>query len=150
MALPDAVTTGLINIGNTPATGEALRNAVGAADDGIADATFVSISADVADVVTVTIQLLKEDGTDIDERQAVLLVLFDEATADNIYSSTDVWGAGTDGTVVEIGTGVGLGVCEADGDLDVAITHAGADIAFLAVVTAGGKLIISTQLTWDA
>lgn len=150
MALPDAVTAGLMNIGTTPAVVEALKNSVGAADDGIAGATF-TVSGDVGDAVTVNVQLLKENGDDLDSKQSVLFILFDDANGDTIFTAPSSWDTNTDGTVVELANGSAIGICEADGDIDPRVTLLpGSDQAFLGILTTSGKLIISPALDWIA
>lgn len=116
------------------------------------DAGF-TIGAEVANVITVAVQL-KSDKNQVDmaARRAVMAYLSDDANGDSIVATAPDGGvaAGTDGVVQQLVTGkVMLLVSEADGDIDVAITHAGgAKTVRLVLIMPSGRLVVSGAITF--
>lgn len=117
------------------------------------DASFV-VGAEAANTINVAIQL-KDDktGLDLAARAAAGMYLSDDADGDSI-AATAPSGAvaiGTDGILHDTGGGskkVFLLVSEADGDIDVNITEAGAKTFYLVLVMPNGRLVPSGAITF--
>ena len=118
-----------------------------------AEATF-SIGAEAADVITVAVQLNNAHGLALDGKYVVDVYLSDNSDGDGVVATAASGGiaAGTDGALLAtVVTGkVAKMQCEADGDLDVAITHSGAKTCYLVVVTGAGKTLVSDAITFAA
>jgi sporulation protein YlmC with PRC-barrel domain len=118
----------------------------------IGDVSFV-VGVDVGNVVNVALQLKDHQGKDLAIRGSVEAYLSDDANGDSIIATAH------SGTVV-IGTdGVALVreakkqfrlISEADGDIDLNITEAGAKVAYLVVVLPDGTLKVSGAITHGA
>ena len=116
-------------------------------NDPVGDASF-SIAAEANDVIVVSVQLKTEAGVDIAHRACVRGYLSGDANGDSLTGATisgDVT-AGTDGLVLNSGGDskkIFDLVSEADGDIDLSITHTGNDNMYLVLVMPNGKLVAS-------
>lgn len=135
-ALPDGVTS-------TPA--ELNLN-----DGQVADADF-TIGADAGTTIAVAIQLLDAAGDDMATRACIPWYLSSDANGDAIASATSGGIAiGTDGLLIEWTANVaGMVTSEADGDIDVVLTEAGAGTWYLVLVMPNGKLVVSGAITFS-
>jgi len=121
----------------------------GAGDTGNATVENVvfTVGAEAANVITVSCQLKDGAGNDIAEKVALVLFLSDASTGTDITGTAANGGiaAGTDGSVLfSMTTGKSaLFQCEADGDLDVAITHTGTNDYYLVAVLPSGRQVVS-------
>lgn len=123
--------------------------------DGAANgaATFV-IGAEAGDVINVGIQLRDPTPADIAMRQSVFAYLSDDVNGDSIVEAAPDggWAIGTDGLLIPVVAGKAARlVSEADGDIDINITHAaGAKTCYLVIVHPSGKLTVSSAITFAA
>lgn len=132
----------------TTISGARARNLVSSVD--------FTVGAEAADVINVAIQLKGEgtpgvQGADLDESAAVLAYLSDDSDGSSLAATAPSGGIaiGTDGLAIEhIADKAFLLVSEADGDIDLDITEAGADTWHLVVVLPNGDLAISDAITF--
>lgn len=117
----------------------------------VGHATF-TIGTEASNVITVAVQLQDERRRDVAQRCEVGWRILQDANGDAYVTTAPDGGvaAGTDGAVLTTVTGkAGLAVSEADGDIDIAITHAaGAKTVYLGIVLPDGSLVISTAITF--
>lgn len=112
-----------------------------------------TIGAEAADVITVACQFKNADGTDCTSPVVVQQYLATSATGQALSTApSGGTAAGTDGTflVEDVAQLVWTAVSEADGDLDVAITEAGAYTTFLITVLPCGTISASSAITFAA
>jgi len=119
------------------------------AGSGVCDATF-SIGAEINDEILVSIQCLDSLGNDVARKQYVKVLLLDDRNGDAFASEDYGISFGSDGAAVEGAANVAECLCEADGDIDLKLTIAGAATCYVAVVCEGGKLAISPLVTHAA
>lgn len=103
--------------------------------------------------INVAIQLNKADGNPAAMRQVMLAYLSDDANGDSIVAAAPSggWAIGTDGLLIPIVAGkAAFLVSEADGDIDVTITEAGAKTCYLILVHPSGKISSSNAITFAA
>ena len=120
-----------------------------------------TIGEEIADAIIVTIQLKGPAGVDLQVRASVLAYLSDDAYGDSVVA-TEPSGAvaiGTDGLLIPILTGVSASelaktifqlTSEADGDIDISITEAGAKTLYLVLVMPDGRLVVSDAIIFAA
>lgn len=117
---------------------------------GIANMTF-TVGTEATNAIVVACQALDEFGNVLTERCAVTLLLLADANGDAFNTENYTIAAGTDGALQElVADKVLLGITEADGDLDVSLTLAGAGTSYLACVLPSGRLVISGAITHAA
>lgn len=127
-----------------------------AAADGVANGapTFVVGIETGGNVINVSIQLKDAAGGDVGTRQGVFAYLSDDANGDSIVATApdSGWAIGTDGLLIPVvASKAAYLVGEADGDIDVNITHAGgAKTCYLILVLPNGKLAASGAITFAA
>lgn len=113
-----------------------------------------TVGAEAANVINVAIQLQGADDVDIDGKAAVQMYLSSDSAGVTIEGSgPDSWAIGTDGIFIANGGDSlisGLLVSEADGDIDMNLTHAGADTFYMNVITPDGAVHTSGAITFDA
>jgi hypothetical protein len=118
----------------------------------IANATFPTIGAEIANVITVAVQLKSDQGTDLAVRGSVQWYLSDDAAGDVLVATAPDGGVagGTDGWTSPTVTGKrGQSVSENDGDIDIAITHAaGAKTVYLNIILPDGTIKTSPAITF--
>lgn len=111
-----------------------------------------TIGAEASNVKTVAVQLKDVNTTDLAIRGRVEWFLSDDANGDSLVATAVDGGvaAGTDGWVSSDVTGKrGVAVSEADGDIDIAITHAaGAKTVYLGIVLPDGTIVMSGAVTF--
>lgn len=121
-------------------------------DNTYLDDVGFTIGAETANVITVACQLKKPGGVAADRRLSVKWFLADDANGDTLVATAPDGGvaAGTNGWVSQTVIGKrGAAVSEANGRLDVAVTHAaGAKTVYLGVVLPDGTLKMSGALTF--
>jgi hypothetical protein len=121
----------------------------------VSSAAF-TIGAQAGDVINVGIQLKGEgaagaQGADVNQSLAVLAYLSDNDDGSSIAGTAPSGGiaVGTDGLAVEaIADKLFLLVSEADGDIDLDITEAGADTWHLVLILPNGELAVSGAITF--
>ncbi len=121
-------------------------------DNQVASVTFV-VGADVGDDVNVALQFKDAAGADMATPVAVPWYFSSDALGLDPLTVAHDGGTviGTDGALIESVVNLsGLMISEADGDLDIDVTDAGAFTAHLVVVLPTGELAISAVLTHDA
>lgn len=114
------------------------------------DAAIV-VGAEITNVIPVTIQLNDGGGTALAVRAAVHAYLSDDANGDSIVTTAPSggWAIGTDGLLIPmVANKAAVLVSEADGDIDLAITEAGAKTCYLVLVMPDGRLIVSDAITF--
>lgn len=119
---------------------------------GYVDAT-ITVVGEVSNEVDVTIQLTDANGDDLAVRGSVFAYLSDDANGDAIVVTAPDggWAIDTDGLLIPVVAGkAAVLVSEADGDIALTITEAGAKTAYLIIVLPEGRLVASTVLTWTA
>lgn len=113
-----------------------------------------SVGTEAADVIKVTIQLKDADGADLAVRGSLFGYLSDDANGDSIVASAPSggWAIATDGLLIPlIASKAAQFVSEADGDIDVNITHATTSkTVYLVFVLPNGKLAVSPAITFAA
>lgn len=103
--------------------------------------------------INVAIQLNKADGNPAAMRESVFAYLSDDANGDSIAATAPSggWAIGTDGLLIPVVAGkAAVLVSEADGDIDITITEAGAATWYLILVLPSGKLAASGAITFAA
>lgn len=114
-------------------------------------AASFAIGTEQANAITVTVQLSdRRNGGDMSERVGVAWYLSSDANGDAIATAPSSGIAiGTDGLLIEWTANVaGFAVSEADGDIDVVLTEAGAGTWYLVLVMPDGKLYPSGAITF--
>lgn len=119
-----------------------------------ATASF-TIGTEAANVINVGIQLKDGLGQDLNHRCGLKMYLSSDANGDTIEGSgPDSWAIGTDGILLKDGGDSlisGILISESDGDIDLNMTHVGADTFYLNLVMPGtGKVVTSVAITFDA
>lgn len=112
-----------------------------------------TIGTESADAITVSIQLKDAAGADLAVRGSVFAYLSDDANGDSITGTAPSGGVavGTDGLAIPVVAGKAWQlVSEADGDIDLVITEAGADTWRLVLVVPDGRLAVSGAITFAA
>jgi hypothetical protein len=116
-------------------------------------ATF-TIGAEATNAITVAVQVKDGANADLATRTALKLFLSDDANGDSVVATAPDGGmaAGTDGWLATLVTGkIALVGTEADGDLDVVITHAaGAKTLYVGLIMPTGKIVMSSAVTFAA
>lgn len=115
-------------------------------------ASFV-IGAEAANVKNVAVQLKTNRGADVAERCAAVAWLSSDVNGDTVHATAPDGGVaiGTDGTILVAHTAskVFTILSEADGDIDVNITHAaGAYTCYLNVLLPDGSKVTSGAITF--
>jgi hypothetical protein len=121
-----------------------------ATNEPVGGATF-SVGTEGTDAIIVGVQLKTEAGVDIAHRGVVHAYLSDDANGDSLVASAPSGGVaiGTDGLAIPlVANKAFLLTSEADGDIDLSITEAGAKTCYLAVVLPNGKLTVSGAITF--
>jgi hypothetical protein len=111
----------------------------------------IAVGAQAGDVINVAIQLKDSAGADLAVRGSVLAYLSDDAGGDSIAGTAPSGGVavGTDGLAIPLVAGKAFQlVSEADGDIDLDITEAGADTWYLILVMPDGRLVASGAITF--
>ena len=136
---------------------EELQDAVGEIQDaaeelqGLQLDAEITVGAEDANAIPVTIQLKDGLGDDLAVRGAVHAYLSDDANGDSIAATapSSGWAIGTDGLLIPlVANKAALLVSEEDGDIDLAITEAGAATWYLVLVMPDGRLIVSDAITF--
>ena len=111
-----------------------------------------TVGTEAANVINVAVQLKSHDGSDIAYRAGMPIYLSSDANGDTIEGSgPDSWAIGTDGILLPDGGDSlisGVVISESDGDIDINMTHAGADTFYLNVVV-DGVVYTSGAITFD-
>ena len=118
-------------------------------DNKVGGAT-ITVGADAGTTITVTIQLNDASGNEIAARAALWAYFSDDANGDSIAGTGPTSIAiAADGVWQEVITDkAGWLVSEADGDISLTITEAGADVWYLVLVMPDGSLVVSDALTF--
>jgi hypothetical protein len=115
------------------------------------DASFV-IGSEASNVINVGVQLKDADGADLAVRGSIFAYLSDDANGDSVVANAPDGGIviGTDGLSIPVVAGKAFQLTsEADGDIDLNITHAaGAKTCYLVLRLPNGKLKASTAITF--
>lgn len=111
-------------------------------------ATF-TVGSEATDVITVAVQVNDITGTALTSRAMVFGYLASDANGDTVATATSGGlAAGTDGTLIEVVNNVAFhAITEADGDLDVAITHNSTGTYYL-VLNIAGRMYVSGAITF--
>ena len=109
-----------------------------------------SIAAELADSITVSLQLQDANGRDLAVRGSVQAYLSDDANGDSVTATApDTVAGGTDGIVMEsISNKLMTLVSEADGDIDIAIGENAATTWYLVVILPDGSLAVSGAIAF--
>jgi hypothetical protein len=117
----------------------------------IGNATF-AIGAETANVITVAVQLQDARRRNLATRTQVRWAIFADANGDAFIATAPDGGvaAGTNGAILQTVTGkYGVATVEANGRLDVAITHAaGAKTVYLGIELPDGSYVVSSAITF--
>jgi len=118
----------------------------------VASASIV-VGAEAANVINVAVQLKSADGKDVAYRAGMGFYLSSDADGDTIEASgPDSWAIGTDGILLPDGGDSlisGVVISEVDGDIDIDMTHSGADTFYLNLLV-DGEVYTSDAITFDA
>ena len=109
------------------------------------------IGAEGSNAINVGIQLKDSVGVDLAVRGSIRAYLSDDAAGDSIAGTAPSGGVviGTDGVLIPIVAGKAFElVSEADGDIDITITEAGADTWYLILIMPDGRLVASGAITF--
>jgi hypothetical protein len=119
----------------------------------VASITF-TVGTESANVINVAMQLKNAAGTDLAVRAAVPFYLSSDSTGDALEGSgPDSWAIGTDGILIKNGGDSlisGLLISEADGDIDLSLTHSGVDTFYINAILPNGRISTSGAITFDA
>lgn len=110
------------------------------------DVSFV-VGAEGTNTINIAVQF-KHDGSDISQRVVCVYWLSSDATGDTVASDPGTTAIGTDGTILAepVDDLVGIAVSEADGDLDLTITHSGTSGFYLNVSPLGSGLVFTSPI----
>jgi hypothetical protein len=110
----------------------------------------ITVGAEDADAIAVTIQLEDANGDDMATSAAVYGYLSDNDDGSTLAGTApDTVAIGTDGLEIElVSKKAFLLVSESDGDIDLAIGENGADTWYLVLVMPDGSLVISDAITF--
>lgn len=114
-------------------------------------APTIVVGTQAGNDINVTVQLKDSDG-DLAVRGSLFAYLSDDANGDSIAGTAPSGGMaiGTDGLLIPDVTGKSARlVSEADGDIDITITEAGADTWYLILVMPDGRLVASDAITFS-
>lgn len=118
-----------------------------------ANAVF-TVGAEAANEINVAIQLNDAAGTAMAVKSGLRMYLSSDAAGVTIEGSgPDSWAIGTDGILIRDGGDSlisGFLISEADGDIDIDLTHVGADTFYMNVVLPNGSIVTSGAITFDA
>lgn len=120
---------------------------------GVLGSVTWAVGVEATNVINVTGQAKDEAGNDMAEIVAFPWYFSsDAAGADPLTTAHDGGSAiGTDGALIEsVANLSGLAITEADGDIDISITDAGAFTAYLVGVMPDGTLSVSAVITHAA
>lgn len=137
----------LSDVGNKSTT----RDNLGVAEK-LGAPAFV-VGAEAADAINVAIQLKDSAGADLAVRGSLFAYLSDDANGDSLAAAAPSGGVaiGTDGLAIPIVAGKSwLLTSEADGDIDLTITEAGAATWYLVIAMPDGRLAVSGAITFAA
>lgn len=116
----------------------------------------INVGTEDTDVVTCNIQLYADPANtqELENTAVVTVYVSDAATGIGLAATAPDGGiaAGTDGAeMMEVVAGkLGMYECEADGDLDIAVTESGTDTFYLVVLLPTGQYVVSGALTFAA
>lgn len=118
-------------------------------DGQVASAT-ITVGAEDTNVVPVTIQLTDGTGAAIAARACILAYLTTDANGDTVNSTAGMTiGVGTDGTALTIVQDkLSLLISEADGDIDLTVTHGDTASTYLQLVMPNGTKVASAVMTF--
>lgn len=109
----------------------------------------IVVGADAGTTVAVTIQLNDPEGKALSEVGVLDWYLSDDAAGLSVAATAPSGGIaiGTDGELVElVADKVGIMISEADGDIDLVVTEAGAATWYLVLRLPCGGLVISDPI----
>ena len=110
-----------------------------------------TVGTEAGDAITVAVLVKDSNGRAIAERVQLDWYLSTASNGGTITASAATGGvaAGTNGSLLQTVTGkAGIGVTDATGNLDVAITDSGTPTFYLVVVMPDGTLAISGAITF--
>jgi len=123
----------------------------GAVASGVAFTASFVIGAEAANVINVGVQLKDADGVDLAVHGSVFGYLSDDANGNSITATVPSGGfvIGTDGLAIEVVADKAAHfISEADGDIDINITHTGTNDYYLVLVMPNGKLVVSAIINF--
>lgn len=106
-----------------------------------------SVGAEATNVITVAVAV-KQYGLAVDCRHLLFAWLSSDATGDTLAADPGTMAAGTNGTLLAepVDDLVQMYLTEADGKLDIAVTHASTSGFYLNVAIPGGRVVTSPIL----
>jgi hypothetical protein len=119
----------------------------------VAGAEF-TIGAEAGNVINVGIQLVDANGRDLGQRACVQAYFSNDANGDSLLTtaSSGTVVIGTDGLLRNMDATPDKKnfflTSEADGDIDINITEAGAKTMYLVLVMPDGSLVVSPAITF--
>lgn len=117
----------------------------------MAMAATIVVGADAGTTVAITIQLTDAEGADLAQVGVVDWYLSDDAAGLSVAATAPSGGIaiGTDGALIEtVADKAGSMISEADGDIDLVVTEAGAATWYLVLRMPTGGLVISDAITF--
>lgn len=121
---------------------------------GTAQRATLSVGAEATDAINVAIQLQDGGKVNLNVRGSCYAYLSDDANGDTVTASAPAGGVaiGTDGLAIPLVAGKAwLLTSEADGDIDLTLTHAsGAATWYLVLTLPNGKRFVSGAITFAA
>jgi len=114
----------------------------------------ITVGTEAANVINVGIQLTDASGDATAAANALDFYLSSDSAGQTLETSgPDAIAIGTDGVLIKNGSDSlisGKVISEADGDIDLDLTHAGADAFYLNLILPNGKIATSGVITFDA
>ncbi len=110
----------------------------------------ITVSAESANVRTITIQLKDSNGADLAERATVRAYVMLDANGDAFAATGGSTGIaiGTDGALLAVVAKKQFTlISEADGDIDLTWTDTGTEVAYLHLELPTGRRVVSDALT---
>lgn len=114
---------------------------------GLCNDVGFTVGTENTNAINVAVQF-KHNGSDVGQRVVCLYWLSSDATGDTLASDPGTTAAGTDGFLLVEHTDdlVGLAVSEADGDLDITITHSSTSGFYLNIVPLSSGIIFTSPI----
>lgn len=118
---------------------------------GTALSASISVGAEAANVINVAVELSDGNGSAISTAAVVNFYLANDASGQTATTTAPNGGIaiGTDGVMIEWAANLsGLLVSEADGGIDINLTHSSTGTWYLVVVLPSGERVISEAITF--
>ncbi len=122
--------------------------------DGVLGAVVFTVGTEAANIINVGMQCNNVAGTAMAVVSRFRIYLTSDADGKDFEASgPDSWAIGTDGSFLADGGDSlvsGMVISEADGDVDMNVTHSGADTFYMHAILPNGKVSTSAKIEFDS